>query len=514
MNKLILRKIHCGARAPHHVLEQGGNTQEIVTAAETRRSNVKLQLLKASVMTLVTIMAGCAIGPDYQRPHTEAPASFATEDSAYAAAAPIGEFWTVFDDTTLNALVGYALRSNHDLRIALANLNEARALRRETQFDQLPTVTANAARSKSRISADQSYNGQPQSSVLNTGNIDASWELDLFGRVRREVESSRASEEAIAADLHAVRVSVAAEVARNYFELRGAQEQFAVAQRNADNQTETLKIAQARLDAGRGTEFDTARAQAQLNATLSTLPGLRATIENTIHRLSVLVGEQPLALRETLAPVQALPALPRLVQIGKPEDLLRRRPDIGAAERRLAAATADIGVAKGDWFPRVSFLGEIGFASASREGIGKAPAATYAYGPSLQWAALDFGHVQARVDQSKAREQGALASYEQTVLKALEETENALVSYRETRHQLDYLDASTQASNRATELAHLRYDGGAADFLDVLDSERSQLESEASRSRARTAAATSLVALYKALGGGWEVEQQDVSMAK
>lgn len=460
---------------------------------------------KLLTVALTAIVAGCAIGPDYKQPKTETPHTYTAEDAAYAPDAPIAQFWTAFNDDTLDALVGYALQRNHDLRIALANLNQARALRNETQFDLLPAVTANAAHTKARISADQSTTGEPQSSKLTTGNIDVFWEIDLWGRVRRAVESSAAIEQAYAADLRAAQVSVSAEVARNYFELRGAQEQYAVAQRNADNQRETLKIAEARLDAGRGTEFDTARAEAQLNTTLATLPQLQATISNTIHRLSVLVGEQPNALSATLTPQTDLPALPRLVNIGKPEDLLRRRPDINAAERRLAAATADIGVAKGDWFPRVSFTGEIGFAASDLKRIGDAPMATYAYGPSIQWAALDFGHVNARVNQVKAREQGVLALYEQTVLRALEETENALVSYRETRRRLDYLQISTQASARATELAHLRFDNGSSNFLDVLEVERTQLESDASFARARTAAATSLIALYKALGGGWDI---------
>lgn len=464
-----------------------------------------------ALLVAAIALSGCAVGPDYEKPKSELPQAFSGDDSAFAETAPLDQFWTVFNDDTLNALIGFALKSNHDVRIALANLNEARALRRETQFDVAPTVTAQAAREKARISADQSLTGQAQTSTLNTGSFDAIWELDLFGRVRREIEASKAAEAAYAADLNAVQVSVVAEVARNYFELRGAQEQLAVAQRNADNQTETLKIAQARFDYGRGTEFDTARAQSLLSTTLATLPAIQATVENTIHRLSVLVGEQPNALRTTLAPATALPALPRLVQIGSPEDLLRRRPDISAAERRLASATADIGVAKADWFPRVSFTGEIGFAANSLNRIGDAPTATYAYGPSIQWAAFDLGRVQARVNQAGARQQGLLAAYQQTVLRALEETENALVSYRETRKQLDYLQVGTQAIDRATELAHLRYEGGAADFLDVLDSERSQLEVQANLSRARTAAATSLVAVYKALGGGWAIAPETAS---
>ncbi|MDB6061956.1 MAG: hypothetical protein JWM78_2059 [Verrucomicrobiaceae bacterium] len=469
-------------------------------------------LVSAMAVALTGILVGCAIGPDYEKPKTELPTAFAGDDTAVAETAALDQFWTVFNDDTLNALVGYSLKSNHDLRIALANLNQARALRRETQFDLAPTVTAQAAHQKQRLSADQTYNGQAQTSTLTTGGFDAIWELDLFGRVRREVEASRAAEAAYAADLHAAQVSVVAEVARNYFELRGAQEQFDVAQRNANNQTETLKIAQARLDAGRGTEFDTARAESLLNTTLATLPAIQMTIENTIHRLSVLVGEQPNALQQTLAPTAALPALPRLVQIGSPEQLLRRRPDVNAAEQRLASATANIGVAKGDYFPRVSFTGEIGFAANSRDRIGDAPTATYAYGPSIQWAAFDLGRVQARVSQASANQQGLLAAYQQTILRALEETENALVTYRETRRQLDYLQAGTRAIDRASELAHLRYEGGAADFLDVLDSERSQLEVQANLSRARTAAATSLIAVYKALGGGWNATAETASI--
>lgn len=486
------------------------DTSAKIASVSPRRE--KLRMLKVSFLTLATILSGCAIGPDYHPPKLQpAPAAYGADDAAYTSETPLAQFWTAFNDDTLSTLVGYALQRNHDVRIALANLNQARALRRETQFDQVPTFTANAAHQKTRISADQSVFGQAQTTTLNTGNIDATWELDLWGRVRREVEASRASEQAIAADLRAAQISVAAEVARNYFELRGAQEQLTVAQRNADNQTETLKIARARLDAGRGTEFDTSRAEAQLNSTLATLPVLRADVANTIHRLSVLVGEQPNALNELLTPAAELPPLPRLVQIGKPADLLRRRPDIGAAERRLASATANIGVAKGDWFPRVNFIGEIGFAANSVDRIGDAPTATYAYGPSIQWAALDFGRVNARIDQAQARTQGALAAYEQTVLRALEETENALVSYRETRKQLDYLHASATANARASELAHLRFENGSSDFLDVLEVERTQLEADANYARARTNAATSLIALYKALGGGWDIETNEVS---
>lgn len=476
---------------------------------------------KSALVLMVTLLAGCAVGPDYQQPVMETPSTFARKlevnhqraDAAmYIADAPIVQFWTIFDDTVLNGLVAQALATNHDIRIAAANLKAARAIRGGAQSDLFPSVTANAAREKSRRSADETVSGVAEDSTLNIGALDAYWELDLFGRVRRNIEANRASEQAIGEDLRAAKVSIAAEVARNYMELRGAQEQHAVAQNNAENQRQTLRIVDARLDAGRGTEFDSARASALLNTTLSQVPVLQAEIDIRIHRLSVLMGQQPIVLTELLRPVEVLPALPRLVQIGKPENLLRRRPDIRAAERRLAAATANIGVAQADWFPRVSFSGEIGFAANSRDRIGDADTATYRYGPGISWSALDFGHVRARVLESKAEAEGSLAIYEQTVLRALEETENALALYSSTRMQLDYLQASVTANARAAELAHLRFENGGADFLEVLDVERERLDTDATFTRARTAAATNLIAVYKALGGGWETVADSVAL--
>lgn len=473
---------------------------------------------RASLALLIALLSGCAVGPDYERPSTDNAAQFSKtaaekSDSVadYNDVAPIAQFWTVFNDDALNHLVAQALATNHDIRIAAANLDAARAIRGGAISDLFPVIGVNASRDKSRVSADETVSGRAESSRLNRGELDAFWELDLFGRVRRNIEASSASAQAIAEDLHAARISVAAEVASNYMELRGAQEQYAVAQRNADNQRETLRIVDARLEAGRGTDFDSARATALLNTTLAQLPMLQAEIDVRIHRLSVLIGQQPQVLAEMLHPVQALPGLPRLVQIGKPEDLLRRRPDIRSAERRLAAATANIGVAQADWFPRVSFSGEVGFAASTGSRIGDADTATYRYGPGISWAALDFGHVRARVLQSKAEAAGQLAGYEQTVLRALEETDNALTLYSATRRQLDNLQASVTASTRAVELAHIRFENGSADFLEVLDVERERLDSDASFTRARTAAATNLIAVYKALGGGWETDADNLA---
>ncbi|WP_028081922.1 efflux transporter outer membrane subunit [Solimonas soli] len=460
---------------------------------------------------LLTLLAGaalaaCSAGPDYQAPQLPAARADAGVDvSLYDAGEPPAQFWSVFGDAGLDALEARALSANHDLRIALAHLNQARALRREVFLDDLPTVTAGAGWAKTQQSADQlpGETREQRRSELYGGGFDAAWELDLFGRVRRENEASRANEEALAADLRAAQLSVAAEVARTYFELRGTQARLAVALGNADNQLGTLNYTEARLNYGRGTELDQARAKAQLAATRARIPDLKIALANAEHRLAVLSGLEPTALHAELVDAAALPALPRLVQIGKPEDLLRRRPDVASAERQLAAATAGIGIATADYFPRVSFTGEAGFSVAHLSSVGDGGSDAYSFGPSISWAAFDLGRVRARVAQRRAGADAALARYEQSVLQALEETSNTLVAYGENRRKLDLLDAGAQASTRAVQLARVRFEAGAADFIDVLDAERSQLEAEDALAQARTRTATSLVALYKSLGGGW-----------
>lgn len=454
-------------------------------------------------------LTACAVGPDYRAPATPAPAGFAAAGAEVSAEAPAAAFWTVFSDPLLSELVQHSLQHNHDLRIALANLNQARALRRETRLEFLPDGSIDARAGRELMSALQApglARNLPRDARENdvyTAGFDAIWELDIWGGKRRASEAAKASEQALEASLADVQVSIAAEVARNYFELRGNQERRAVAARNADNQRQTLALARARLDAGSGTEFDTARAQAQLSATLATLPALDATIENTIHRLSVLGGDAPTALQDRLRPVQALPTLPRLTAVGSPADLLRRRADIRAAERRLQAATAQIGVNTAQLFPQVSLQGEIGFSVTDPDDIGSALGETWNYGVGLHWSVFDFPRVQAMIEQTEAARDGSLARYEKTVLGALEETENALVSYGRSRQQLDHLRDSVTASDRAVALAHARYEGGASSFLDVLEAERAQLDAQDRYAQARAATGTQLVALYKALGGGW-----------
>lgn len=453
---------------------------------------------------VATALAACAVGPNYKRPVTPVAQQFAgAEPGSYQTTQEIPvQFWKQFDDETLDQLVTDALTANHDLRIALGRLVEARGARRESLFDLAPTVTAAAGHTNELLPKVQA--GFPFTTSYYDAGFDATWELDLFGRVRRGVEARNAELQGAQASLQDAQVSVVAEVARTYFELRGQQTQLDVAQRNVVNQSDTLKLTQARQDAGRGTELDTSRAQSQLSTTLSTIAPLQAAIARSIHRLGVLTGRDPNALTDLLAPARDLPELPRITAISDPATLLRRRPDIRVAERQLAASTALVGVAIGDYFPKVTFNGNFTYAAASPGNLGTAPSRSYVIGPGISWAAFDLGRVQAQVAQAHARNDIALASYEKTVLNALEETENALVTHARDRDSLTHVEAAAEASATAARLARTRYEGGYVDFLEVLDAERTQLVAEDRLAQSRTETATSLIAVYKALGGGWE----------
>jgi multidrug efflux system outer membrane protein len=456
-------------------------------------------------MTL--LLTACAVGPDYVRPETKTGDAFGQADAAvHGADAPVAEFWSTFEDPLLTRLVEGALTANTDLRAGLARLDAARALAGLSRFDYFPTVTASGERIKSRASADQAP-GVPRDqrdAELYRGSFNAFWELDLFGRVRRGAQASRAEADAAAADLRALQVSVAAETARTYFELRGLQEQLRVARRNAENQQQSLDLTQTRLNAGRGTRLDTDRARAQLTFTQSRVPALEAAVAAAAHRLAVLNGLQPGALRAELNEAATLPVLPETVAVGTPADLLRRRPDVKTAERQLAAATARIGVATADLFPRFTFNGTFGTAATDLGDLFTRDSESYGFGPGVSWAFLDLGRVRQQIKATDSSAEARLALYEGTVLRALEEAETTLIGFARARTEREYLTESAAASSNAARLARLRFEAGAADFLQVLDAERTQLEAEDRLAQSNTRTATSLIAVYKAVAGGWD----------
>jgi len=465
-----------------------------------------LRLLLAPIV--VAVLAACAVGPNYDPPQTPLGDTFAgAANTTFSGAAAVPRFWNTFGDTKLDELVAQAVAANYDLRIAQTRVREARALRRDAAFDLAPTINASGGRTKQRTANIATVPDAPRVAEFYDAGFDAFWELDFFGGVRRGLEASNAELGAVEAERRDAQVIVTAEVTRTYFELRGQQQQLEVARRNVVNQRETLDLANARLEAGSGTDFDTARAQAQLSTTLGRIAPLEAAVARSIHRLSVLVGKQPHALTSELTPVQDLPALPDIVPVGDPASLLRRRPDIRIAERDLAAATARIGVAVADLFPKVTFTGSAGYVAADRSSLGDNGSRAYVLAPGISWGIFDLGHVQARIDAAKWRKDGALLEYQHTVLQALEETENSLVTHARARERLVHDEAAVRASNVAADLARVRYEDGASDFLQVLTAERTLLDAEDQLARSRTEAATSLIAVYKSLGGGWEAAE-------
>jgi multidrug efflux system outer membrane protein len=457
------------------------------------------------VSPLALLLAACAVGPNYQAPQTP-PAQFVGADAVGVATQPFeARWWSQFGDPVLDDLVARALGGDLDLKTAAARVEEARALLGAAQRTRLPNVTAEASHSES----DEQIPGFTTDRVdikSNQLGVASLWEADLFGRLRRGIEAAGAEEGAAEARLRDAQVLVAAEVALNYLELRGAQKRLAVAEANLGYQRETLDLTKVKLNLGSGTQLDVVTAQARLSATEAEIPPLKAAQTVAANRLAVLLGLRPGALTEELAPRELAPHLTTLA-VGAPEDLLKRRPDIRAAERELAAATARIGVAKADLFPRLSLSGFIGFISGDASQIVDSQSRAWSFAPALTWSGFGNGG-RARVAAAEARTDAALATYENTVLRALEETENAFAVYGAQRQRLTSLVEQAAASREAAELARVRYQQGVVDFLRLLDAERTRLSAEDALAAVETDLNASVVLIYKALGGGWEAAPQ------
>jgi len=466
-------------------------------------------------LVAAALLAGCALGPDYRAPQT-APAAFHNGDAAVVPAESYeARWWKLFGDAQLSALIEQALAANHDIGIAVARVAQARALFRDQQLDHFPVVTANGAGTFGReplvTGANPGVTG-PRTEVENARiGFDAAWELDLFGRVRRGVEAARAEAAGADAGLREAQVVVAAEVARHYFEWRGAAVQLDVARRNRDTQAETLRLTGVRQNLGRGTELEVASARARLEITAASITDLEVALKRSEHRLAVLLGQRPGAWTPPAAADAVVIA--RALPVGGAEDLLRRRPDIVRAAAQLHAATARIGVAKAEYFPRLSLNGFAGIVVGSFDDLGAAAHRAWTVTPQISWAAFDLGSVAARVDAADANTRAAAAAYEQTVLVALEEVENTFVSVSRSRARLGHTLAQAAAARRAAELARIQYRAGFTDFLVLLDAERTLLAAEDAVARAETAVNTSAVGLYKALSGGWGEEPQTVAAA-
>ncbi|HEV8658883.1 MAG TPA: efflux transporter outer membrane subunit, partial [Thermoanaerobaculia bacterium] len=414
-------------------------------------------------------------------------------------------WWSQFDDPVLESLETAALESNHDIRIAVARVDQARSVFQDISLDRFPIVPVSASVDK-RKQVIPGFTDEPRRITTYRAGFDAFWELDVFGRVRSAVRAASATAESFDATLEDVRVIVAAEVARNYFELRGLQQQLAVAERSLTNQRETLRLTTIRRDAGVGEELDVARAAARVAGIEASVPPIRTAIAEREHRIAVLTGRRPGELGVDLSP-RSYPPLAKALPIGDVDTFLRRRPDVRAAERQLAAAAAREGIARADLFPRITITGFLGFLAGRGNLFGEADSRAWAVTPALSWAAFDIGSARARLRGAKAETREAQALYEQSVLRALEETENAFVNYREQQTRLVKLNDQARESARASSIARARYRAGAEDFLSLLDAERTQLQAEDAVAQAESQVFTSVVAVYKALGGIMEKQQ-------
>ena len=464
--------------------------------------------LKSILATVLSLgLTACSVGPHYKQPALALPQQFTAPDTASVDAAPRAdasdpEFWHSFHDPELSSLVQRSLTANNDLRAALAHYDSANALLREAKFDRYPTVTMSTSVGRQKLGEFQAF-GYPRNNRFFTPGINASWELDFFGRVRHNIEAQRQLALADASGLAAIQVTVVGEVAGTYIDLRGRQELLRIARENVENEQQTVQLVEAAYSAGRGTEFDTSRARALLETTISRIPELLSAIALDEHRLAVLCGLSPEALVSELEMAKPLPDLPKRIDPGTPADLVRRRPDVSASEERLHAATEQIGMATADLFPRVNFAGLLGLNEFHGDTPFDGVSAVNLAALNIDWSFLNTARVRARIAAKRADGDEQLAQYQQSVLLALEDVENALVSYARSQDRDVQLQLAAKDSKRAADLASVRFKNGATGLLDLLDAQRAQLKDEDAYAESHSDSALSAVLLYKSLAGGW-----------
>jgi outer membrane protein, multidrug efflux system len=463
------------------------------------------RISRIAAALIAVLLYACAVGPDYQPPETVTAdhwnTPLAPQISANAADPEImANWWRQFNDAKLTALIDQARQQGFDIRIATARLREARAAQRQAEASWFPTLTASASGARVKSSANA---GSGDTNTLYQAGLDASWEPDIFGAVRHTTEAATAETEASEASLQDVQVSLAAEVALNYVNMRALQEQLRIAQRNLDSQSESEQLAQWRAMAGLASAFDAEQARATLEQTRAQVPALETALAGTWNRLAVLLGMAPGALQAELKTPAAIPLPPTTLAVGIPADTVRQRPDVRIAERTLAAATARIGVAQAARFPTLSISGSIGLEALAVGDLTDGNSATRSLMAGIAAPLFDGGALAQQVEIRDAQQQQALASYESAVLVALEDVENALVNFANIERRQTALSNAAAAARNATELARVQYESGIIDFSKLLDSQRTQLAIETSLTIATADRAVALIQLYKALGGGW-----------
>jgi len=454
-------------------------------------------------------LSGCfAVGPDYKKPETVLPSAWQKEvlqsDPALVPEpAKVKEWWKILNDPILNQLISEAGKNNYDIRIALARVEEAWAQIGVVSGRRMPQIDVKGSLDRQRSSENGLY---PGGDLYNqyAPQIGASWEIDLFGKIKREIAAAKANFEATQELKTDVLISVYAQVARVYIALRTAQSRLSTSLHNIKSQREIVGLTKTRFKYGLASDLDVAQSEQVLAISESTLPPLRTKINTSIHTLSVLLGKAPSELKNLLSPQKLIPILPRKITVGIPMDLVRRRPDIRAAERLLAAQTERIGIATSYLYPRLSIAGFFGFLSTDATDAFHWSSRTFSIGGALNWNIFNGGSVRSLIKVQDARTQQALLNYEKIILKSLKEVEDALVKYASDEKRLADLQHSVQVAKRTLDLSLTLYKEGLKDFQSTLDAERVLFDAENSFAEAEGFTAINLVNLYRALGGGWD----------
>jgi len=478
-----------------------------------------LRIISAVFSSL--LFTGCTlVGPDYSREEPDAPGAWHTVlagglHAETGTPETLANWWLTLNDDELNSLIGRAVQSNLDLKNAKARVREARALRGISQSSLFPSLSGDASASKYR-SSENGMTGKGGEHDLYAAGFDAGWELDVFGGTRRLVEASQADLEASRENLHDVLVTLMAEVALNYVELRTYQTRLIQTRANIKSQQHTYELNQSRFEAGLINELPVQQSLYNLERTRSHISTLHIGLEAAKNRLAVLLGQRPGSLAEEFSKEKTIPVIPPSVAVGVPAETLRHRPDIRRAERNLAARTARIGVATADLYPKFHLMGTIGLESLSSSNFFDSASQIWRIGPGMSWNIFQGGAIRQNIEVQNARQEQALISYETTLLKALEEVENTLVAYAREQQRMESLRAATTAARSAAQLAEDQFQAGLVDFSNVLDAQRAQINFEDELAQSEGSVTANLIRLYKALGGGWvsEIKEQETTPQK
>ncbi|MHC5144519.1 MAG: efflux transporter outer membrane subunit [Planctomycetota bacterium] len=471
---------------------------------------IRLCLFAIPVMYL-SLFSGCKVGPDYVLPETSVPDQWHEKavQGLDDGSADLQTWWTVFDDPILEVLIQCSSAENLDLKISAARIMESRALLGVASGEYWPNVDAAGFYSRDRVSENGLIappSGDVDPTNLNSIGVDATWEVDVFGRISRSVESAQASMQASVEDYRDVLVSLYSEVAQSYIDLRAIQTRLKYTVNNAELQRDTLKLTQDRRKAGLVPQLDVEQAKLVLASTESAIPLLQQFESLSIHRLSVLLGQPPAALYDELSKAADVPGVPEEVAASLPAELLRQRPDIRRAERILAAQTAEIGVATAGLYPAFSLSGTFALEAQQIDDVGDWDSRTWGFGPSMRWNLFDGDRIRNSIKVQEARTEQAMLDYEQTVLLALEDVENAMVSFEREKERLRDLLDSVNAAKESVKLVTTLYENGLTDFQNVLDMQRSLTVQQDLMADSEGAVANNLVRIYTALGGGWSNE--------